>query len=354
MKRFFLLFFVLLFLFSCQKKENTSKENLKYVKILKTKFEEVIEKIETTGNLNAKYETAIAAEVQGIVEEVYVTEWVRVKKGTPLAKIDTKELEVQLQAQLASLEEAKASYERAKREYERMEKLYSAGLATKQNVDDSKTYLSTQKAFLDAREAQVELLKTKLKKATVVSPIDGFIKERMVSKGDMAGKDPIFKVVDLSILDLTVKVPSVYLNEIKIGSPIYFEVDSFPNKIFEGKISFINPAVDPFSDTIKVIAEVKNFENLLKPGLFVKAYIQKKEPYKAILLPKQAFLNIDLKEKKGKIFINNDGTAHLKEIKIERVYEDKIIVKEGILEGEKVVLDGVFLLRDGDKISEIM
>jgi len=44
----------------------------------------------------------------------------------------------------------------------------------------------------------------------------------------------------------------------------------------------------------------------------------------------------------------------LKEIKIERVYGDKIIVKEGILEGEKVVLDGVFLLRDGDKISEIM
>ncbi len=353
MKKIFLLIFIFLFLFSCQKKEKNLKENLKYVKITEAKFEEIVEKIEVVGNLNAKYETAVAAEVPGLVEEVYVTEWVRVKKGTPLAKIDTKELEVQLQAQLASLEEAKASYERAKREYERMEKLYGAGLATKQNVEDSKTYLATQKAFLEAREAQVELLQTKINKAIVVSPIDGFIKERMVSKGDMAGKDPIFKIVDLSILDLTVKVPSNYLQEIKIGNPIYFEVDSFPGRIFEGKISFINPTIDPLSDTIKVIAEVKNEGNTLKAGLFVKGYVQKKEPYKAILLPKQVFLNIDLKEKKGKVFISNNGTAHLKEVKIEGSYEDKIIVKEGILEGEKVVLDGVFLLRDGDKISII-
>lgn len=352
-KKFLVLSFLLIFLFSCSRKENKKEENLKYVKIIEAKMEIVEEKIEVVGNLSAKYETSIVSEVPGIVEEVYVTEWVKVRKGTPLARIDTKELEVQLQAQKASLEEAKASYERAKREYERMEKLYKAGLATKQNVEDSKTFLETQKAYLDARLAQVELLETKIKKCLILSPIDGYVKERTVSKGDMAGKDPLFKIVDISILDLTLKVPSLYLKDIKIGNPVFFRTESIPDILFEGKISFINPAVDPYSDTIKVMAEVKNPENLLKAGMFVKGYIRKGEPYRAILLPKQAFLNFDLKEKKGKIFLYNDGTAHLKEIIFWGTLEDKIIVREGISEGDKVIMDGVFLLRDGDRVSAL-
>lgn len=350
-KKFFILITLLVFLYSCQEKENKKEESLKYVKVLEVKMEDVEEKIEVVGNLSAKYETSVSSELPAVVEEVYVTEWVRVKKGTPLAKLDIKELEVQLQAQKASLEEAKASYERAKREYERMEKLYSAGLATKQNVEDARTFLLTQNAYLDARIAQVQLLETKIKKGLILSPIDGFVKERMVSKGDYVGKDPLFKIVDLSILDLTLKVPSIYLKDIKIGSPVYFKTDSIPGQVFEGKISFINPAVDPSSDTIKVMAEVKNPENLLKAGLFVKGYIRKKEVYKAILLPKQVFLNFNLKENKGKIFLFNNGTAHLKEIEISGFMEDKIIVKEGLKEGERVIMDGVFLLRDGDRVA---
>lgn len=349
-RKSFILSFLLIFLFSCSKKEIKKEENLKYVKIVETKMERVEEKIEVVGNLSAKYETSIVSEVPGIVEEVFVTEWVKVKKGTPLARIDSRELEVQLQAQKAALEEAKASYERAKREYERMEKLYSAGLSTRQNVEDSRTFLETQMAFLDARRAQVELLETKIKKCLILSPIDGYVKERTVSKGDMAGKDPLFKIVDISVLDLTLKVPSIYLKEIKTGNPVFFTTDSIPDHLFEGKISFINPAVDPSSDTIKIMAEVKNPENLLKAGLFVKGYIRKGEPFEAILLPKQAFLNINLKEKKGKIFIFNNGNAHLKEVNISGTLEDKIILKEGISEGDKVIMDGVFLLRDGDRV----
>lgn len=352
-KKFFILFIFLFFFFSCGKKENKKEESLKYVRVMEVKKEEVEEKIEVIGNLSAKYETSVVSEVPGIVEEVYVTEWVKVKKGAPLARIDTKELEVQLQAQRAALEEARASYERAKREYERIEKLYKAGLATRQNVEDSKTFLETQKAFLEAREAQVELLKTKIKKCLILSPIDGYIKERSVSKGDLAGKDPLFKIVDISVLDLTLKVPSIYLKEIKIGSPIFFTTDSIPDRLFEGKISFINPSVDPLSDTVKVMAEVKNPEGLLKAGVFVKGYIRKGEPYIAFLFPKHAFLNFDLKEGKGKVFFYNDGVVHLREVKISKTLEDKIIVLEGASDGEKLIIDGVFLLRDGERVSVV-
>ncbi len=350
-KKSFLFILIIFFTFSCQRENNSKKENLKYVSFAEAKLEKVEEKIEVVGTLKAKFETSISAEFQATVEDVFVTEWIKVNKGTLLAKLDTKELEVQLKSQKALFSETSASYERAKREAERVEKMYKAGLATKQNVEDALTFLKTQEALLEARKSQIDLLETKIRKAYISSPIDGYISMRAISKGDLAGKDPLFKVVDLSILDLVVNIPSIYLKDIKIGNPIFFKSDSFPDKIFEGKISFINPSVDTLSDTIRVIAEVKNPQDILKAGLFVKGYIRKKEPYEAILIPKSAFLKWDLESKEGLIYVLNDNIVHLRNVKFVDTLGNDLIVIEGISPQERYITDGVFLLRDGERVQ---
>lgn len=351
MKKLFLIssiFFI--FSLSCQKGEEKIEQEKKYVSIAQAKYEDVEERIEVVGTLKPKFEVSIQAEFPAIVEEVYVTEWIKVKKGTPLAKLDTKELLVQLETQKALVEESEASFQRAKREYERAQKLFSSGLATKQNLEDSLSFLNSQEAILKANKAQQSLIETKIDKATIKSPIDGFVSQRMVSRGDFVGKDPIFKIVDLKVLDLTINIPSNYLYDIKLGQKIKFKTDSLPDELFEGNISFINPALDPISMTAKVIAEVENPNNKLKAGLFVKGYIQKKEAYKAILVPRIALLNWDLEKKEGSIFVYNDGKAHLKKIKILSALGDKFIVEEGLKEGDKFITDGAFLLKDGESI----
>jgi ABC-type Na+ efflux pump permease subunit len=71
--------------------------------------EDLVEGIEVVGSLSPKFTADVKSEYAGIVTEVYVTEWVRVKKGTPLAKIDTREIEIVLQKAKAAVEMAKAN-----------------------------------------------------------------------------------------------------------------------------------------------------------------------------------------------------------------------------------------------------
>ena len=95
------------------------------------------ESIEVVGTLTPKFEAQVRAEYAGTVAEIYVTEWVPVKKGTPLARLDTRELEAAVQAAKAAALQAEAAAQRARREYERAVKLKEAGLMTQQGLDDA-------------------------------------------------------------------------------------------------------------------------------------------------------------------------------------------------------------------------
>ncbi len=79
------------------------------VEVTKVNAADVAEGIEVIGTLAAKFGAEVRSEYTGIVTDVYVTEWVKVKKGDPLAKLDTREIEVALQRTLAAVEVAKAN-----------------------------------------------------------------------------------------------------------------------------------------------------------------------------------------------------------------------------------------------------
>ena len=95
--------------------------------------------------------------------EIYVNEWVRVKKGTPLAKIDTREMEIVLQKSKAAVEMAKSNLlqaevagNRANREYERLLKLKEFGLVTQQNLDDGLTEKEASAARIWGCQSSIE------------------------------------------------------------------------------------------------------------------------------------------------------------------------------------------------------
>ena len=87
--------------------ENTGTLPPVAVEASQAQARDLIEGIEVVGSLTPKFEARLKAEYSGIVTEVYVTEWVRVKKGTPLAKLDTREIEAIVQKAQAAVEVAK-------------------------------------------------------------------------------------------------------------------------------------------------------------------------------------------------------------------------------------------------------
>ncbi len=338
------------------------------VEVTKVVASEVTGAIDVTGSLAYKFGADVKSEYTGIVTDVFVTEWVRVKKGDPLAKLDTREAEVVLQKARAAVEVAKAnilqaevSQNRADREFERAKKLKETGLITQQNFDDARTETEAAKARVEAAKAQLRVAEedalhaqTRLSKSMIHSPIDGMVSFRNVNVGDFVGEmgaKPMFRIVDTRILELTVTAPSSEMGAIRIGQSLQFSTDAFPGKTFTGKVMFINPVVNEADRSIKVVAEVENREDQLKGGLFVQGRILTGIRSGVLKIPRAGLLSWDVAGRKGEVFVVHQDVVKRKSVQTGIILGDQVEITSGLAAGDRVISRGGFNVKEGDKVN---
>ena len=309
--------------------------------------------IEVVGSLAPKFAADLKSEFTAVVEEVYVTEWVKVKKGTPLAKLDTREGEAALEAARAALLQAQVAETRTVRELERADKLKEVGLVTVQNLDDARTAREAAAAATAAAKAQLQATETRLAKAVIRAPFDGIVANRGVNPGDRVenmGGEPMFRVVDNRILELTVNVPSTSLASLRVGQPIEFTTDAIPGRTFRGQVMFINPTADPVSRSVKVVADVPNEAEELRGGLFAKGRILTGTRAAVLQIPRTSLLAWDVSRREGEVFVVSGEVVERRSVRTGAVAGEYVEVTEGVAAGESIVTRGAFNLRSGDRI----
>jgi RND family efflux transporter MFP subunit len=320
------------------------------------------------GSLSSKFGADVKSEYTGIVTEVSVTEWVKVKKGDPLVRLDTREIDVFRQKAKAAVEVAKANLlqaevatNRVDREYERASKLKEFGLITQQNLDDARTEqqaayarIAAAKAQLKVAEEDVRQAQTRLSKAVIHSPIDGVVSLRNVNVGDFVGEmgaKPMFRIVDNRVLELTVTVPSAEMASVRVGQPLTFSTTAIPGKSFKGKVMFINPVVNEADRSVKVVAEVDNTDGQLKGGLFVQGRILVGQRTGVIKVPRMALLTWDVAGNKADLLVVDAGIAHRKTISTGNSSGDMVEIASGLTAGTLVITRGGFNVKDGEKVN---
>ena len=326
------------------------------------------EGIDVTGTLAPKFEVDVKSEVAGLVSEVYVTEWVRVKKGDPLAKVDIREQEAFVKRTEAALESAKSSElqarvadNRARRELERMKKLKENGLATQQALDDAVSEAEAAASRVEAARSQVRVaeedlnqVRTRLSKGRIAAPIEGIVSERRANVGDLVGEaganQPLFHIVDNRVLNLTVSVPSSSMASLRRGQPLEFTTDALPGRTFKGTVMFINPAVNEADRSVRVIAEVNNAEGELKGGLFVQGRIVTGKRDGVILVPREALSGWDIAGRKAKLFIVEEDRAKSREVRTGLATERGVEITAGLKPAETYIVRGAFNVKEGDKL----
>jgi len=339
------------------------------VEVIKAATADFTEGIDVVGSLSPKFGADVKSEYVGIVTDVYVNEWVRVKKGTPLAKIDTREMEILLQKAKAAVEMSKANLlqaevagNRANREYDRLLKLKEVGLVTQQNLDDGLTEkeaaaarIGAAKAQLKAAEEDLQYTETRLSKTIIRSPMDGVVSLRGVNVGDLVGEmgspKVMFRIIDPRILDLTVTVPSGEMASVHVGQPLTFSTDALPRKTYTGKVMFINPVVNESDRAVKVTAEVENVSEQLKGGLYVKGKIITGKRTGVLRVPRTALLSWDVAGKKGDLFVVKGEIANRRTVQTGSMIGDFVEVTSGLAPDEPVVVRGGFNLKDGDRVN---
>lgn len=346
---------------------NTAGRPLAAVETARAALADTAAGVDVTGNLSSKYDALVKSEFGGTVAEVYVTEWVRVKKGAPLARVDTREAgailkraEASLEMAKAALLEAEAAGNRADREDERAHNLKEAGLVTQQNLDDARTQKEAAAARVSAAQAQVRVAeedilqaKARFSKAVIRAPFDGVVAARMVNVGEVVGEmqKELFRVVDNRLLDLTVTVPSSEMGALRVGQPLTFFTDAYPGRTFTGKVKFINPAVDESNRSVKVVAEVENRQEVLKGGLFVTGRIVTGKRTGVLQAPRASLLSWDVGGRKASLFVVTDNVARLRQVATGVVSGDGVEIVSGLSAGEMVITRGGFNVRDGDQVK---
>ncbi|HEY5996454.1 MAG TPA: hypothetical protein VIU29_05495, partial [Candidatus Deferrimicrobiaceae bacterium] len=176
----------------CGKKDKTEAAAVKppaAVETVKAVAADVPQAVEVVGTLVPRFDAEVKSEFAGRVAEVFVDQWVRVKAGAPLARVDTREGEVivrraesSVAMSKANLLEAQAAANRADRELDRAGKLKESGLITQQNLDDARTQkeaadarAAAARAAIGASEEDVRQAQTRLARAYIRAPFDGVV-----------------------------------------------------------------------------------------------------------------------------------------------------------------------------------
>jgi membrane fusion protein, multidrug efflux system len=318
----------------------------------------VSETVDVIGALSPKYAADVKSEVSGTVAAVYVTEWVPVRAGARLARLNTAENDAALDAIRAGEAQTRVAEARARREHERAQRLKEYGLITPQAVDDARSAMEAAAAATAAAQGQVRAAEARLAKSFITAPMDGVIALRGVNVGDrvenMGGGGPMFRIVDNRLLDLTVWVPSVQLGAVRVGQPLEFTVDAVPGRAFTGTVMFINPAVDEGSRAAKVIAEVRNADNALKGGLFATGHIVVANRTGLMQIPRAALLNWNVSGATADVFVVRNGTAEKRPVRTAGILQaagSAVAIEHGLAIGDRVVTRGGFALKAGDRVT---
>lgn len=278
----------------------------------------------------------LAAEVAGNVEELRVEVGQRVGRGQVLARIDTRALRQQVA-------EAEALYTQAQDRFERAEKLFAKRSITKEQHIDA----VASRDVADARLASVRLM---LEKSEVKAPWTGHVAAKRVEVGDYASPgQPLVELVAMDKLKVKAPASAADVPYLKIGVPVTVRVDVFPGEEFVGEVVRLGAELDPGTRTLDVEAEIDNPDLRLRPGLFGRMELQRRELTDAVLVPLAAVVDF---ENQKVVYVVADGRAERREVELGPVVGARVVVEKGVSRGERLVVAGQRQVADGQLVVE--
>jgi len=234
---------------------------------------------------------------------------------------------------------SKQQFDVAQRAFEQAEARYQSALENVRNLD----------AIIEEKRAALALVKKQLTDATIISPINGVVKEKLASRGEylQPGK-PIATIVQINPLRLKIDVPEAFAAIVVIGQKVTLTVEAFAGREFRGAIRRINPSVDEKNRSLIALAEVANDNGLLKPGMFARGQIVSNSMGVALMVPENAVVSL---AGVNKLFVTDGQRATERQVKLGARDGGMVEVVEGVKVGERVITSNVDKLHDGSSVS---
>lgn len=284
----------------------------------------------------------IRPQISGIVLKRLFVEGSVVKAGQPLYQIDPAPYQAAYDSAVATLASTKVKAER-------YAKLLSQNAIAPQDADDARA------AYLQAK-ANTEAARINLNWTKITSPITGRISASSVTEGALVQAqqatalatvstlDPIYVDVDQSSAELVALKRMVQAGSVDSTAPltakVQLQLDDGSTYPLDGKLQFTDVTVDPTTGAVRLRALFPNPDNLLLPGLFVRARITQGVDPHGILVPQNA-VSHDQKGRATALVVDDKNMARLRVLKVGRAVGNDWQVLDGLKVGDKVIVDGL-------------
>ncbi len=300
--------------------------------------------IKAVGSLRAVRGVDVTSEISGLVRSVNFKSGDEVRAGELLVQLNADADVAQLRSLEASAELASTTYERDKKQYE-VEAI-------------SRAALESDAAELKSRKAQVEQQAALVEKKSLRAPFAGRLGISTVNPGQYV--NPGDKIVTLQSLDMIYVdfyLPQQDLSRIRLGQGVVVTTDTYPDQSYAGKITVINPKVDPDTRNVQVEAIIANAKHQLLPGMYASIEVLAGTVKSYLTLPQTAVIfnpygdTVYIVQEASK---GADGkprlTVQQNFVTLGETRGDQVAILSGVKEGDTVVTSGQLKLKNGSPV----
>lgn len=295
--------------------------------------------IEITGKLEAEEDAFISPEMNGQIDKIYVKEGQYAKKGQLLLSLNTSITE-------SSIQEVKTGLELATKLFEKQEELWE------QKIGSEMQYLEAKNAKEQA-EARLATLEAQLDMARIKAPFSGVVETIMLKEGELAAPGmQVIQMVSLNNLKLYGNLSERYLNSIKKGDMVIVTFPDVEGVDVTVPIHRIGNVIDNASRTFRIEMKINNQQQKLKPNMFSTIQVNDFKTASAFVVPSVA-IKQDIKG--SYLYVTNleEGKQKARKRYVETglSYKDQTMIKEGVSQGDEVIVKGFAQVSDGVSIS---
>ena len=307
--------------------------------------------VTATGTVEPVTEVDVGTQVSGIIDKLYVDYNDVVKAGQLIAEMDKVNLQAELKSAEAQLASSKTEFEYQQKNYARSKVLHEKQLVSDTDYETATYNYEKAKAAYEQSQASMVKVRRNLEYATITSPIDGVVINKVVEEGQTvaAGFETptLFTIAaDLTKMQVIADVDEADIGNVKEGQRVQFTVDAYPNDTFEGVVQQVRLGESDDSSsststssssvvTYEVVITADNPDLKLKPRLTANVTIFTMAEENVLLVPNKALRFIPEPKLMETLGLQvNDNSANIKKgEKFVWVKENNVLVTKAITVG---------------------
>lgn len=286
------------------------------------------------GTVRAREAVTVTAKVSETVQQVHFESGQEVTQGAPLVTLSGQQQRAALASALAQARDAEA-------QYARLLQLGGQQLVARSAVD-------TARATRDATRAQVDQIRANLSDRVIRAPFAGVLGIRQVSPGALVTPGTVIATLDdIARVYVDFPVPETELADVAPGQALVGRAGAWPGQTFEGRVATVSARLDAGTRAATVRGDFPNPDRRLRPGMLVDvALVRATRP--ALVVPELAVQQIGTETFVWRV--QGDGTVDKVDVVVGGRIPGKVMLREGIRAGDRIVVEGTGKLQPGAKV----